>query len=263
MAGWHKSLTRDLRFNLSANLTTLKNKVLALGENVQPITAGTFSSKFSDAATITRPGDPIGSFYGYTIDGFDSEGNFIYHDTNNDGRITADDKVIIGNPIPKYSYGINLDVFYRDFDLSLFFQGVAGNDIFNARKYEYYFNYANNMVADVMNSWTPENTNTYVPVAKVTNADGGNSLPSTFYVEKGDYFRLKNIQIGYTLPESIARKLYMERLRIYATVSNVFTLTRYSGFDPEVSSNTLFARGVDQNSYPNTRNFTVGFNINF
>ena len=114
-----------------------------------------------------------------------------------------------------------------------------------------------------MNSWTPENTNTYVPVAKVTNADGGNSLPSTFYVEKGDYFRLKNIQIGYTLPESIARKLYMERLRIYATVSNVFTLTRYSGFDPEVSSNTLFARGVDQNSYPNTRNFTVGFNINF
>lgn len=263
MVGWHRSINRDLRFNLSGNLSTLKNKVLALGENVQPITAGSFSSKFNDAATITRPGDPIGSFYGYTIDGFDSEGNFIFHDTDGNGRITADDKVIIGNPIPKLSYGINLDVFYRDFDLSLFFQGVAGNDIFNARKYEYYFNYANNMVEDVLNSWTKDNTNTYVPVAKVTNADGGNSLPSTFYVEKGDYFRLKNVQLGYTLPENISRKLYMERLRVYATVSNVFTLTKYSGFDPEVSSNTLFSRGVDQNSYPNTRNFTVGFNINF
>ena len=157
----------------------------------------------------------------------------------------------------------NLDVFYRDFDLSLFFQGVAGNDIFNARKYDYYFNYSNNMVKDVLNSWTKENTNTYVPIAKVTNADGGNSLPSTFYVEKGDYFRLKNVQLGYTLPTNISKKLFMERLRIYATVSNVFTLTKYSGFDPEVSSNTLFARSVDMSSYPNTRNYTVGLNINF
>ncbi len=263
MAGWHRAITRDLRFNLTANLSTLSNKVLALGENVQPITAGSFSSKFNDAATITRPGDPIGSFYGYTIDGFDADGNFIFHDTNGDGRVTADDKVIIGNPIPKISYGINLDVFYRDFDLSMFFQGVGGNDIFNARKYEYYFNYANNMVEDVLNSWTKDNTNTYVPVAKVTNADGGNSLPSTFYVEKGDYFRLKNLQIGYTLPEKVSRRICMERLRFYASISNVFTLTRYSGFDPEVSSNTLFSRGVDQNSYPNTRTFTVGFNINF
>lgn len=263
MAGWHRALTRDLRFNLSANVSTLSNKVLALGENVQPITAGGFSSKFNDMATITRPGDPIGSFYGYTIDGFDADGNFIFHDTNGDGRVTADDKVIIGNPIPKVTYGINLDVFYRDFDLSLFFQGVAGNDIFNSRKYDYYFNYSSNMVEDVLNSWTKDNTNTYVPIAKVTNNEGGNSLPSTFYVEKGDYFRLKNLQIGYTLPEKVSRQLCMERLRFYASVSNVFTITRYSGFDPEVSSNTLFARGVDQNSYPNTRTFTVGFNINF
>ena len=263
MAGWHKNLTKDFRFNLTGNMTILENKVLALGQNVQPITAGGYSSKFNDAATITRPGDPIGSFYGYTIDGFDSKGNFIYHDYNGDDKVTADDKVIIGNPIPKYSYGINLDLFYRDFDFSMFFQGVAGNDIFNARKYEYYFNYSNNMVVDVLNSWTPDNNHTYVPVAKTTNYDGGNSLPSTFYVEKGDYFRLKNIQLGYTLPENVTKKLFVKKLRVYATMSNVFTLTRYSGFDPEVSSNTLFARGVDMNSYPNARNFTVGLNINF
>ncbi len=135
--------------SVTANLSTLKNKVLALGDNVQPITAGAFSSKFSDAATITRPGEPIGSFYGYKIDGFDAEGNFIFHDENQDGKITADDKVILGNSIPKLSYGLNLDFFYRDFDLSMFFNGVSGNKIFNARKYEYYFNYANNMVTDV------------------------------------------------------------------------------------------------------------------
>ena len=263
MVNWHKSFTRDFRMSVSANLSTLKNKVLALGENVQPITAGSFSSKFSDAATITRPGDPIGSFYGYKIDGFDAEGNFIFHDENGDGQVTAADKVVLGNSIPKVTYGVNMDFFYRDFDLSLFFNGVAGNKIFNARKYEYYFNYANNMVADVLNSWTPDNTNTYVPVAKVTNADGGNSLPSEFYVENGSYFRLKNLQLGYTLPENVSKKAYISRLRFFFSIQNVFTLTKYSGFDPEVSSNTLFARGVDQNSYPNARTFTLGFNVSF
>ena len=263
MASWHKSFTNDFRIALTGNFSTLHNEVLALGENVQPITAGGYSSKFNDAATITRPGEPIGSLYGYKIDGFDADGNFIFHDENGDGLVTADDKTILGNPIPKFSYGLNIEAFYRDFDLSLFFQGVGGNKIFNSRKYEYYFNYANNMVEDVLNSWTPDNTNTYVPVAKVDNYDGGNSLPSEFYVEKGDYFRLKNLQIGYTLPQRISRKAYMERLRFYFSVSNVFTLTKYSGFDPEVSSNTLFTRGVDMNSYPNSRTFTLGFNVTF
>lgn len=263
MANWHRMFGNDFRMNVTANLSTLKNKVLALGDNVQPITAGAFSGKFSDAATITRPGEPIGSFYGYKIDGFDAEGNFIFHDENEDGMVTAEDKVILGNSIPKLSYGVNFDFNYKDFDLSLFFNGVGGNKIFNSRKYEYYFNYANNMVVDVLNSWTKDNTNTYVPVAKVTNADGGNSLPSEFYIEDGSYFRLKNIQLGYTLPANLTRKAYMSRLRFYVSVQNVFTCTKYSGFDPEVSSNTLFARGVDMNSYPNARTYTVGFNVSF
>ena len=263
MAGWNRSFAHDFRMNVTANLSTLKNKVLALGENVQPITSGSFSSKFSDAATITRPGDPIGSFYGYKIDGFDAAGNFMFHDENEDGKITADDKVILGNSIPKISYGFNFDFFYRDFDFSMFFSGVGGNKIFNARKYEYYFNYANNMVVDVLNSWTEQAPDTYVPVAKVTNANGSNSLPSEFYVEDGSYFRLKNIQLGYTLPEKLSRKANMSRLRFYFSVQNVFTCIKYSGFDPEVSSNTLFARGLDMNSYPNARTFTVGFNVSF
>lgn len=263
MANWHHSFSRDFRMSVTANASTLKNKVLALGDNVQPITKGSYSAKFSDEATITRPGDPIGSFYGYKIDGFDANGNFIFHDETGDGKVTADDKVILGNSIPKVNFGLNMDFFYRDFDLSLFFNGVAGNKIFNSRKYEYYFNYANNMVTDVLNSWTKDNTNTYVPIAKVTNADGGNALPSEFYIEDGSYFRLKNVQLGYTLPEKLSRKAYMSRLRFYFSMQNVFTCTKYSGFDPEVSSNTLFTRGVDQNSYPNARTYTLGFNLTF
>lgn len=263
MANFRKSLSPDWYLGVSANFTTLDNKVLALGKNVQPITAGGFSSTFNDAATITMPGYPIGSFYGYKIDGFDSEGNFAFHDENGDGKVTADDKVVLGSSIPKLSYGLNIDLNWRNFDLSLFFNGVFGNKIFNARKYEYYFNYANNMVTDVLNSWTPENTTTNVPVAKVTNYNGGNSLPSEFYIEDGSYFRLKNLQIGYTLPAHLSRKAYMSRLRIYFSIQNAFTLTKYSGYDPEVSSNTLFSRGVDMNSYPNARIYSIGLNLNF
>ena len=161
------------------------------------------------------------------------------------------------------TYTINIDMNWKDFDFTMFFNGVSGNSIFNTMKYEYYFNYANNMVKDVLDSWTPSNTTTYVPVAKVTNNEGGNSLPSEFYIEDGSYLRLKNIQLGYTLPFKASSKMYMQKLRIYMSVQNAFTFTKYSGYDPEVSSNALFTRGVDQNSYPNARTYSVGLNITF
>lgn len=263
MVNYNKRFNQDWHLSISGNLSTLQNKVLALGENVQPITAGGYSSKFNDAPTITMPGYPIGSFYGYKIDGFDSEGNFAFHDENGDGKITADDKCVLGNSIPEVSFGLNIDLNWRDIDFSMFFNGVSGNKIFNARKYEYYFNYANNMVTDVLNSWTPDNTTTNVPVAKTSNYEGGNSLPSEFYLEDGSYLRLKNIQLGYTLPLKYSEKAYMQKLRFYVSVQNVFTITKYSGYDPEVSSNALFSRGVDMNSYPNARIYSIGLNVTF
>ncbi len=263
MLNYRKTINNDFTIGASANVSTLRNKVLSLGDNVQPITAGAYSSKFNDAATITTPGYPIGSFYGYKIDGFDHNGNFAFHDKNGDGNITADDKYILGNSIPDFTYGLSIDATWKNFDANLFFNGVYGNKIFNAKKYDYYFNYANNMVADVLNSWTPDNTSTNVPIAKTTNNDGGNSLPSDFYIEDGSYFRLKNIQVGYTLPSSMTNKTYIQRLRVYFSVQNVFTLTKYSGYDPEVSSNTLFSRGVDLNSYPNARIYSIGLNLSF
>ena len=263
MANYNKRISKDWHISASANFSTLQNRVLALGKNVQPITAGSYSAKFNDAATITMPGYAIGSFYGYKIDGFDSEGNFAFHDENKDGKITAEDKVVLGNGIPKFRYGLNFDMIWKDFDFTMFFNGILGAKIFNARKYEYYFNYANNMVADVLNSWTPDNNHTNIPVAKVSNYEGGNSLPSEFYIEDGSYFRLKNIQIGYTLPAKTSFNIYMSKLRLYIGVQNAFTITKYTGYDPEVSSNALFARGVDSNSYPNARIYTAGLNVSF
>lgn len=126
MLSWKKSLADDLHVSLSANATTLRNKVLALGANVQNLTSEMMSSFFNDRPAIAMPGYAIGSFYGYKIDGIDANGDFIFSDTNNDGERTADDKVVIGNPIPKVSYGINVDVGWRDFDLTLFFQWGGG-----------------------------------------------------------------------------------------------------------------------------------------
>ncbi|GAA6255519.1 TonB-dependent receptor [Bacteroides sp. f07] len=263
MMNYRKQLTKDFHIDATFNIATLKNKVLSLGENVQPITSGAMSSYFNDAASITMPGEAIGSFYGYKIDGFDAEGNFIFADTDKNGVVNANDKVILGSPIPDFTYGLNINMEYKDFDLTVFFQGVQGNDIFNQKKYTYYFDYSNNVVKEAMNGWTKTNKNTGIPVMKTQNTSGGNSLPSEFYVEDGSYLRLKNLQLGYSLPKKWLEAIRFNKLRIYAGVQNLFTLTKYSGYDPEVSSNVLFSRGIDINSYPNARTFTFGFNASF
>ena len=263
LLNYRKQLTPDFSIDASFNFSTLKNKVLALGDNVQPITSGAMSSYFNDSPSITMPGEAIGSFYGYRIDGFDADGNFIFTDTDGNGIVNAEDKVILGNPIPDFSYGLNLNLAYKDFDMTMFFQGVAGNEIFNQMKYTYYFDYSNNCVTDVLNAWSETNKETNIPIMKTANTNGGNSLPSEFYVEDGAYFRCKNLQIGYTLPKKVLDKLSFTNLRFYVGVQNLFTITGYSGYDPEVSSNVLFSRGIDNSSYPNARTYTFGFNASF
>ena len=263
MMNYRKQLTKDFHIDATFNIATLKNKVLSLGENVQPITSGAMSSYFNDAPSITMPGEAIGSFYGYKIDGFDAEGNFIFADMDKNGVVNANDKVILGSPIPDFTYGLNINMEYKDFDLTLFFQGVQGNDIFNQKKYTYYFDYSNNVVKEAMNGWTKTNRNTGIPIMKTQNTSGGNSLPSEFYIEDGSYLRLKNLQLGYSLPKKWLEAIRFNKLRVYAGVQNLFTLTKYSGYDPEVSSNVLFSRGIDISSYPNARTFTFGFNASF
>jgi hypothetical protein len=236
--------------------------------------------------TITSVGQQISSFFGYKEIGiFDSEdevanapgqgfessadgvGRFQYADTNGDGAITADDRDYIGSPHPDFTYGINLFGEYKGFDLSLFFQGSQGNDIYNYNKIYTVFPtfFFGNRSTEVLNAWTPENTNTNIPAlsSSITNNE---SNPNSFFVEDGSFFRLKNLQLGYTFKELGA----LNSFRIYLQGTNLFTITDYSGLDPEIrgriDGNGNFdnlTRGVDWQLYPISSIYTIGVNLKF
>jgi len=262
----------DWSLDVQGNISFLRNNVVKLGEGVQPIRGSLMSSKFNDRPTITKEGLPIGSFWGYQVVGVDDNGDFLFESA--DGKAiaakdaTEDDKRVIGNPTPDFTYGLNINVGYKNWDLTAFFQGSQGNDIFAAAKYMYYFCYDNNCLTDALNSWTTENRSNRLPIAKTDNYGGVNSLPSTFYIEDGSYLRLKNLQIGYTFDQKLLKKVgFIQSARIYAGIQNLFTITNYSLYDPEVSSNTLFDRGVDGleaiSPSINSRTYNIGFNITF
>lgn len=274
----YRKMWGDFSLDASANLTFIKNKVRKLGDGVQPIRGESISSKFNDRATITKEGLPIGTFWGYKVLGIDDKGDFIFEDNNGldengkltgkpDGNTDENDKTVIGNPNPDFTYGLNISFGYKNWDITAFFQGVQGNDIFCGAKYYNYFNYSNNCLVDALNSWSKDNTSTQLPIAKTDNYSGGNSLPSTFYIEDGSYFRCKNLQVGYTFKGKLLEKNFVKTIRLYAGVQNLFTITKYSMYDPEVSDNTLFDRGVD-GQYDiaptvNARVYNIGFSLTF
>lgn len=271
MLGYRKQLNRDWHIDIQGNMSFLKNEVTALGDGVQPIRGSLMSSKFSDRPTITQPGLPIGSFWGYKVVGINDSGDFLY-DTKEGPKTAKDvsetDKQVIGNPTPDFTYGLNVNVNFRNWDLTAFFQGTQGNDIFAAAKYQFYFNPDNNTLVDAANSWTPTNKNTNLPIAKTDNFNGGNSLPSSFYIEDGSYFRCKNLQLGYSFDEKLlAKSRCIKAIRLYVSIQNLFTITKYPLYDPEVSNNTLFDRGIDglYQTAPavNARAYNIGFNISF
>lgn len=275
----------DWSLDVTANVSALRNKVKSLGEGVQPIKAEVMmSGSFNDRPTITKPGLPIGTFWGYVVEGFDNEGNFKFKDINGvengvltgkpDGKIDENDKTNIGNPHPDFTYGLNVNVGYKNWDLTAFFQGTQGNDIFALMKYDWYFGGANSATLKeaFYNSWTPENKNAEAPKLNSKNGAGVNALPSTFYVEDGSYFRCKNLQVGYSFNREQLKKINVESLRVYVGVQNLFTITKYPLYDPEVSANTLFDRGVDgywraqespHEATMNSRVYNIGFNLTF
>lgn len=269
----------------TANISALKNNVKSLGEGVQPIKAEVMmSGSFNDRPTITKPGLPIGTFWGYIVEGFDDDGDFVFQDNNGivdgtltgkaDGKIDESDKTAIGNPHPDFTYGLNINIGYKNWDLTTFFQGTHGNDIFALMKYDWYFGGGNSAILKdaFYKSWTPQSTNPEAPKLNSKNSAGINALPSTFYVEDGSYFRCKNLQIGYSLDNSLLNKYHIELLRIHAGIQNLFTITKYPLYDPEISANALFDRGVDgfwraqESPHEATMNsvvYNIGINLTF
>ncbi|MCF0069160.1 TonB-dependent receptor [Dyadobacter sp. CY261] len=275
--GFRKRLGQ-VDFSVNGNVSYIKNEVTYLGNGVEYLSGG---QSFQGAPPITRTqvGQPINSFFGYVNQGIfqtqeevDSHvaadgkkiqpnakpGDFKWQDLNGDGTITETDRTFIGNPTPKWNYGLTLSAGYKGFDVVVFGQGVAGNQIFQGLRR---LDIANaNWQTDALDRWTGPGTSTTFP--RLVNGDPNKNFqnPSSFYLEKGDFFRLKTLQIGYSLPNSIISKLAMKKARVYVMSQNLFTITKYTGYDPEIGGSVL---SIDKGIYPQARSFMVGLNIGF
>jgi len=285
-SGSYRGGKGDFTFNISPNITFLHNEVLDLGENIAPIVGGQFMVSYS---TRTSVGEQVASYYGYEVLGIyqsqeeiDSDGamadanaepgDFRYADIDGDGILTTEDQTVLGSYIPDIEYGLSLGFTYKNFDMNLDFNGVSGVEIYNYGRRKNLLDISSNMTTEALNYWRPDNTDTDIPRI---GGNAQNERPSSFLVEDGDYFRLRSMQIGYSLPQNVLEKINLRKLRVYVSGQNVFTVTNYSGYYPEIgqgmadedrvveNDNTLFYAGVDQSTYPTARTFLLGVQLGF
>jgi TonB-linked SusC/RagA family outer membrane protein len=256
-------LNGPLKWDVSANTTFNRNKVLDLD-------GGVTSERFVTTYTVLKVGQPLGMFKTYVFDGVNQTGEAILpgydgrlgghkvKDVTGDNAITAADQMIVGNPNPKFIYGFSTNLAYKGFDLGVFISGTQGNDIYNASRLSFENPLGQrNLLAGVVNRWSPTNPNNQY----VSAAQGGRLPISSYVVEDGSYMRCKNLTLGYTLP----KMKWVQGIRLYVSANNLFTITDYSGYDPEVNtyagSNTII--GVDNFVYPQSRSFLGGIQVTF
>ena len=264
----------QVKYKIGGVASTVHNEVLNLGASSGSdsfISSGSLGN--SQLVTRTEVGQPIGSFYGYNVIGIfqnqaeldvspklseQAVGDLRYADNKKDGIVNADDRTFIGSPIPSLIFGFNTEFSYKSFDLSLNFQGQSGNKIYNGKmavRPDLY-----NFEARVKNYWRGEGTSNAEPRP---TAGGVNYEPSNYFIEDGSYLRLRNIRIGYNFPVSLNKKLGVNNAKAYFSGTNVFTLTKYSGFTPEIGGSDGFSSGIDLGIYPITSVYSVGLNITF
>ncbi|OFX30221.1 MAG: SusC/RagA family TonB-linked outer membrane protein [Bacteroidetes bacterium GWF2_42_66] len=260
-----KVLTGKFSWDINGNLSFNKSEVKKLygGQDIY----GGYEDMLiiADNCNLLREGESMSVFYGYLSDGYDEKGFEKYKDLNPDGVLTQDDKTVIGNPNPDFIYGLNSFMAYKGFELSLFFQGSYGNDLVNISSVDNSLNYGygSNMYKEVYyDHWTSENTNAKYP--KITRTQKMNF--SDRLIEDGSFLRLRNIQLTYNLPVDKWNMNFFQNVRLYVSAQNYWTLTKYSGWDPEVNSvggASSIAQGIDHHSYPTAKSFTFGINVSF
>jgi TonB-linked SusC/RagA family outer membrane protein len=282
----YKNRSRELKWGISANLATLANKVLSLA-NGTPIQGGRIDNGIF--ATQTAVGHPIGSFYGYQMTGiFQSQadifksayqgpatrpGDVKYQDVSGDGKIDQNDRTFLGSAIPKFTYGVTLNAEYRAFDLSAFFQGSYGNKIYLQvnQDIEGFYRPFNLTQRVYDQRWHGEGTSNTMPLVSWLDASNNILEPSSRFLEDASYLRLKNLQLGYTLPKRVTERMHIKGLRVYLTSQNLLTITNYTGLDPEmhVSNNVRVekypgdvAAGIDWGTYPSAKSYILGVNLN-
>lgn len=259
--GYGDRTSSGFGYDVSVNLSKYKNEVIDLIGDAPVAGRGDIRN---GSVTRTEIGEEMSYFYGREVSGFDENGRFTYTDINGDGVVNDEDRTKLGSPHPDFTYGINVKLDYKGFDASLFFTGSQGNEVYNYNKvftdFGLFFN--GNRSDRVLDAWTPSNTNTNVP-ALTSSYPLEEASANSYFVEDGSYFRLRNLQVGYTLPKSITDRAKMESLRIYFQATNVFTITDYQGFDPEIIAYDNLSLGIDSRIYPNSRVITFGTNIRF
>ena len=273
----------EWKYSIESNFTTVDNEVLSLGSG-QPILGGEIDNGIY--AARTAPGQPIGAFYLLEMEGiFQSEaevfssayqgdrvgpGDVKYVNQNNDNVINQDDRVYVGSPIPKFTYGLSFNTSFRNFDFSMFFQGVYGNKIYMqiGKDIEGFYRNLNITKRFVDEHWRPDYPSNTMPRAS-WYASTNNIIPSTRFLFDGSYLRLKNVQLGYTLPRDLSQKLNIQQCRIYLSSQNLLTFSNYIGMEPEltVSANDAserdLAAGIDWGTYPSSITYMIGLNFTF
>lgn len=269
-ASWSDKLgDTGVRYSIGGNLTTIKNEVLKV--SVNPDADKVDPNLISHA----RKGYPIGYFYGYVVEGVYQNnedifwspentlgtarpGDLKFKDVDGDGKITTADRTMIGNPTPDFTYGINLNIDYKGFDLGVDMMGVYGNEIYRnwGSSTKSQFNYH----TDRLDRWHGEGTSNWEPILDPSRSI--NMEKSSYFVEDGSFFRIRNVQLGYTFSASLLSKLKLKQLRLYGNIQNLKTWSKNSSFTPESGGNAL-AFGIDSGSYPMPTIFTFGANVTF
>ncbi|OWW27403.1 SusC/RagA family TonB-linked outer membrane protein [Zobellia sp. OII3] len=267
----------DFSYGIGANAAFVKNKVIKLVDG--NFLASDFYGRPNQELTRTFEGEPIATFYGWKADGlFQTQdevdahalqegavpGDVRFVDINEDGVIDDVDRTIIGSPHPDVTYGINTNIAYKGFDITAFFLGAAGVDIYNADRMQGLdASYPFNVYSDIQGRWTGPGTSNSIPRVSTLRTNL-NHRTSDLFIESGDYFRLKNLTIGYSLPGDYIEKISLSRLRLYVTAQNLFTITGYSGLDPELGlTDGNLQQNVDFAQFPQSRTFLVGVNLSF
>lgn len=268
--GWRKNIG-GFHLDLSGNISYNKNEVTYLGQTAY-LDAGSFQAS-SYPLQRTQVGHPAFEFYGFKeigvfqnqaqIDAYQKNGtpiqpnakpgDFIWQDTNGDGKINQADRTFLGDYLPKWVYGLTFNPSYKNFDLKLFGQGAWGNKVFEG--YRRLDVQKANYPIEALNAWTPSNPSSTYPRLSDNDPNGNFKNPSNFYLHNGGYFRIRTAQIGYNLPKSWLQRADIKAARIYVSSTNLATITGYNGYDPEV------AGGVDRGVYPPARSFLLGLNL--
>ncbi|MDF2157459.1 TonB-dependent receptor [Algoriphagus sp. CAU 1675] len=274
------NLSSEFTYNLTVTGSVLKNEIVALAPGLRVITS--VNPAYRGITPIrNQVGQPLSTFFGYKVEGLfrnqedvnshatqdgAAPGRFKYADIDGDGVITPDDRTVLGNPIPDFTGGVNFTVSYKGLDLSAYLYTSIGNEVWNQSKWftDFFPTFEGAAISErLKNAWTPQNLDATIPIVDRTSNFSTSTVANSFYVEDGSYLRLQNVTLGYTLPQNLLDKWNLERLRLFASANNLFTITGYEGLDPAVGGNADLTFGIDVGNYPVTRGYTFGLNVSF